>query len=229
MLRKKVLLVATIAAVLVVPAPVFAHDGSHESEHKGLLDKVEKTVEKTVDSTRDNATLNLKETKDSLKERLKAQNEQVQERKAELKQEMTKRAEETKQKLEGRRLAKCQNRQATINELMTKSTTISQAKLARIQSYEAAIKKFYEEQALTSESYDSALATADEKETQAIAALEVMSDQTYDCLAADGENPSGEIRALHDTKREALNQYRDSVKELLNVVKSAFAAKKEAA
>lgn len=228
MLRNKVLAGVTIAAVLVVPAPVLAVEGSHESERSGVLHNLEKTVESTVDTTRGVTKTVVEETTSTLQSKAATQKERIEARKAELKAEKAKRVEEKKEKLEGRRLARCQNRQEKINDLIDKSASVGQAKLARIQSFEAAIKQFYVDQSLTSESYEAAVASVDAKEAEAIAALETLDAQDYDCADADGANPSGEIRAVHDAKRESLKQYRDSVQELLRVVREAFATKKEA-
>lgn len=227
MIRTKILAGVTIASALILPAPVFAQE-SAEPSRSGLLNTVEKTVESTVDSARGATKPVAQDVANTVTERVLSKKEQVEARKVELKQEMTKRAEEKKEKLDGQRLARCQNRQSTIDELMVKSQGVGQAKLARIQSFEAALKKFYADQGLVSDSYGTATANADATEAAAIAALEVMDDRTHDCEDVDAKDPAGEIRSLREGKRNALNQYRDSVQELLKVIRAAFAAKEEA-
>lgn len=229
MLRKKVLAATVIASVLILPAPVFAQGNANDDQRRGVLNFLEKTVDDTVDATSDTTTRVVRETRETISEKVTSQKERVEERKAEIRQEMSERAEKKKEKLEGRRLAQCQNRQEAINKLMMKSVDTGKAKLARIQSFEEAIKTFYAEKNLVAEGYDEAVAAADAKEAGAIAALEVMAGQTYQCSSVDGANPSGEIRAVHDGKREALKQYRDSVQTLLLTVKSSFEVKEEAA
>ena len=227
MLRKKIMAGMTIVAVLLVPAPVFAHQETSEEKRDGLLGRVSETVETTVESTRDTTKSVVKEGVNTLQSGEMTQRERIDTRKQEIKQEISQKAEDKKQKLEGRRLAKCQNRQDAINKLIDTSATSTQSKLDRIQRFEDAIKKFYTDQSLTSESYESALADVEVKKAQAVAALEVMNDQEYKCDNVDGSNPSGEIKSLHDAKRNALGQYRDSVQNLLRVVKDAFTATKE--
>lgn len=188
-----------------------------------VIEAVSKTTEgvvKTVEETVEDST-------SELREAVKSQREAIEERKREFKAELEQKREDRKAKLEGRRLAKCQNREDNINSLIDKSITIGRERLAKIQRVEEGVKNFYDKQALSSDAYDAAVLDVDEKEAAAIAALDVIADRDFDCSEVDGEKPSDTIRSTHQAKREALDAYKASVKQLVAVVREAFVAKRQ--
>lgn len=216
-----------VVSALSVSVPTFALHENVSPEREGTVRKLEQASEPTVTAAEDATKSTVQNVSETTTERLQSQQEKIEARKAELKQRLEQRAAERKQRLEGRRLAQCQNRQDNINALISKSAEVGQAKLVRIQRFEEGIKKFYVDQALTSETYESVLATVDDKEAQAIAALDTMAVQKFDCLTVDGVKPSDAIKSVHETKRVALKEYRDSVQELLKTVRQAFTEKME--
>lgn len=227
MLRKTIAVGVAVATVLTGATPVFAYANESEA-HDKIVNRVVRTVESTVRGAENTAKTTVEATDTTVQDKPGTQREQIEARKAELQEKMSQKVAERKVKLEGRRLAQCQNRQATINKLMDTSVTNGQARLQRIQRFEEGIKKFYTEQALTSESYDAVLLTVDEKEAQAIAVLDTTAAQDFDCTVVDGATPAAELRSLRESKHLALKEYRDSVKELLRVVREAFTQKLEA-
>ena len=111
--------------------------------------------------------------------------------------------------------------------LIDKSIAVGREKLTRIQSFEQRIKDFYVNQALASEGYEAAVASVDEKEAAAIAALDVIDDRDFNCELVDGDKPSDSIRSAHEAKRMALNEYRAGIKQLMAVVRQAFVDKQQ--
>lgn len=222
---KNILAAVMLVTALFVPASAHAVAENTEPVREGVLPKVEKTLNSTVETVRDSAKTVAQEPIATKSERLSEQKDQVEARKAVLKAQLEERRELRKERLEGRMLAKCQNRQQVINELIDKSAKVGNAKLIRIQAFHAGIVKFYEDQSLQSDSYAAALENVTLKEGEAVAALEVMTDQNYDCEAADATDPAEAVRSVRDSKRESLKAYRDSVQELLKVANKAFADK----
>jgi hypothetical protein len=221
---RKLIITGAAAVLLLGATPALALEGVTDragsavervqEDTKKVTNEVRNTVESTVQSTDDTLT--------SQKERIEA-------RKTELKQRLEAKATERKERLEGRRLAQCQNRQTNINELMDKSANVGREKLARIQGFEQAIKDFYVKQELTTAAYDDVVASVDAAEGEAIAALDAMDSWQYDCEAIDGQRPTEQIQLNREAKREGLKAYRDSVQELLKVVREAFVAKQQEA
>lgn len=220
---KRTIIIPGLLAMVVLgmAAPVYAHDGPDTNDDKSVVKTVENTVEDTVKTTDDAAK--------SLAERLKEQRERIAERKTELESELQHKKEERKEKLEGRRLAQCQNREDNINSLLDKSAAIGKERLAKIQRIEEGVKAFYEKQQLTSAEYDTVVQTVDEKEAAAVAALDVIETEDFSCDEVDGTKPSDTIHATHEAKRAALKDYRESVQQLIKVVRQAFVDKVQSA
>lgn len=130
---------------------------------------------------------------------------------------------ERKTKLEGRRLAQCQNRQEKVNALLDKSTEHGKRHLANIQQFEARVTEFTIKKAIGSDDVKAALASADKKEAAAVAVLDVMETQVFDCATLDGAKPADSVHATREEKQAALRAYRDSVIAYLQAVKTAFA------
>lgn len=207
------IIVSILLAVVLVGTPAAAYDGT------GARTKTDDGQPVAVtDDQSDTSTTNQSDD----------QRSQVEQKRAKLQERLEKKLSERKEKLEGRRLAQCQNRQEMVNRLMIKSQEVGKNRLAKIQHLEEGVKAFYVKQELASDAYDTAVAVADEKEAAAVAALDVLATLKFDCSKVDGTNPSGVLKEAHHTKRQALDEYRKSVKQLFVVVREAFTAKKSA-
>ncbi len=216
MKRKLIVPALTALVAVAVAAPAYAHEGTTEpnDDNGGVIKTVENTVARTTDDTKESLT--------SLRDRVEA-------RKTELEDKLKQKQEDRKEKLEGRRLAQCQNREDAINTLLDKSAAIGKARLAKIQGIEDGVKAFYEKQQLSSTEYDAVLQTVDEKEAAAVAALEVIESEDFSCDEVDGAKPSDTIHTAHEAKRTALKEYRESVQQLIKIVRQAFVDKVQAA
>ncbi len=220
-MRKKLsLVVAIIATALCTGSAAFALENQSPRERDGLLAETEKKVESTVSTVTNDGIANATT---SVSEKIASQREKIEARKAELRQKLEQKSAERKQKLEGRRLAQCQNRQTRINDLMVKSSDVSGKHLANIQKFEESIRTFAEKKAIDSEAFVAQAADVDAKEASAIVAIEFTSSQQFDCSVVDAEAPSGALKTARETKRTALHDYRESVIQLIKLVKQEFA------
>ena len=214
---KALVAVGIAVALAATSAPVYAREAGEADNRRSVVNEVNQTVDDTSGAVDDSV-------EKTVAERVTAQKEQIEARKAELEAKLRQRQAERKQRLEGRRLAVCQNRETAINELLDKSASNGKEHLARIQRFEEGVKRFYDAKELTSAEYDAAVLVADEKEGEAIAALNVLDAQQFDCATLDGARPSSSIKESRETKQAALRAYRDSVIDLLHIVKATFAA-----
>ncbi len=190
------------------------------SERDDVVSQTEKKVESIVKNVTNGETERAAST---VKEHVTAQREQLDARKAELKQKLELKADARKEKLEGRRLAQCQNRQARINELMVKSSDVSNRHLENIQKFEASVTTFAEKKSINSEAFVTQLAKVDGNEELAKEAIKVTAEQQFDCLSVDAQLPAGTLKAAREEKRGALRDYRQSVIDLIKIVKQEFA------
>lgn len=226
-------LIGALATVVVagVATPVLAYEGQNDlpSSARQHVDEGKSRIQKTMNDTRENveqARNELKDARVQAAETVKSQKEQIETRRAELKQRLETARSERKAELSDKRLELCQQRQDKINQLIAASAKFGRERLTHIQNVEARVKEFYSRKNLASTEYDAALSVVDEKEALATAAVEVVESQTFECTKVDGSKPSGEIKSLHETKHQALNDYRDSLKQLIQIVKAAAQAVK---
>lgn len=220
----KIFIVSSLFVIALVGGTnVYAHENGEPHEHTPVDESATVTTNEPTKPSR--IAESAKERVQVVKDRILTQREMIDARKAELRQAAEARQSERKAKLEGQRLAVCQNRETKINELLTRSASRSESNITRIQGYEEKLRAFYTDQSLESESFDVAAADADEAEAGALASLEVFKSQQFSCSTADGETPSAVIRESYDNRRSAVKNYRDSVKEMFKAAKSAFEAK----
>lgn len=227
-MTRKMIITGMLSMMLLGVAPALAVS-AESTESGSLLDKTREGVRTNVESAKNEVRTTVEETRDRTEDTLKLQKDQIETRKAELRDKLEAKANERKERLEGRRLAQCQNRQANINQLMDKSAGLGRDKLARIQGFEQAIKDFYVKQQLSIGTYDRVVANVDAKEAEAIAAIDTLDAWNYDCAAIDAKRPTQDIQMNREAKRTGLKAYRDSVQELLKVVREAFTLKQQEA
>lgn len=221
---RKLIITGAAAVMLLGATPALALEGV--SDRPGsAVERLQDDAEKATNGVRTTVETTVQATD----EKLASQKERIEARKAELRERLEAKATERKERLEGRRLAQCQNRQENINELMDKSAGVGREKLTRIQGFEQAIKDFYVKQELTADTYDAVVASVDTAEAEAVAALDTMDSWQYDCAEIDGQRPTEQIQLNREAKRESLKAYRDSVQELLKVVREAFVLKQQEA
>lgn len=223
MMRKLVLALVVTGAVAVSSVPVYAREANETDDRRNVISEVKQVVDDTTNDVEDRAVKAIVATEQTVEERVAAQREKIETRKAELEAKLRQKQAERMERLEGRRLALCQNRETKINELLDKSAEVGKNHLSRVQRFEEGVKRFYQAKELSDASYDTVVATVDEKEAAAIAALSVLDATQFDCLTLDGASPASSIKESRETKRFALREYRDSVIELLHTVKRAFA------
>ena len=215
---------AVIAGILVLggSSSAYALENKTSESVRSAVESTREHVTQTVEDAEDDVSTVTETTKQALIERKAALKDRIETERSELKSQLDTMRAERKTALSEKRLALCQERQAKINELMAASAKFGREKLERIQRFEEGVKKFYEEQQLSSAEYDTVVTLVDENEAAAIAAIEVAEAQNFNCEQVDGEKPSGEIKTAREARHQALNAYRDSVKQLIQIVKAAY-------
>ena len=225
---KKLIITGGLVGMLSVTASVsvFALDDSDRSGSS--RDQLQNRVKSEVTEVEREVETESERVNDRVKEQVIAQQEQVEDRKSELKASLEQMRAERKEKLEGRRLAMCQNRQDSINALISKSKDNGMTHLANIQRVEAGVRNFVDKKQLSSDAITAAGDIVDQKEAAAKDALAVLEQQSFSCDSVNAAKPTGELKAIREAKQSALREYRASVVDYIKVVKAAFVASVQA-
>jgi hypothetical protein len=219
--------VMVLAFTLTSASSAYAYIDLRETT-RGVTDDASKTVKSTVEGTTKLVRNTVDDGTDKLSERMVSQKDQVEHRRAELQEKLEMKAQNRREMLEGKRLAKCESKQAEINRLLDASTQAGNRHLENLQRLEEKVSAFASKKSIASEAYTPALSVANEKEAATIAALDVMENQQFDCSSVDGSNPAGGVKEIRDAKHNSLKEYRDSIIELIRVVKQEFVAQLQA-
>jgi len=151
----------------------------------------------------------------------KQRKEAIEKQKEELRERVKTAREAVKTKLADARLDICKKRAGTINRIATKSTEQASKHLVTFQKIEQRVKEFYVSKNLTAANYDALVATIDEKEAAAVAAIAVAGETTFNCETTDSTEPGKVVRDLNKSKHDALKEYRLAIKNLIVAVKQA--------
>lgn len=148
----------------------------------------------------------------------KTRGEELKSQLQELKQQ---RQASRQQKLEAAKLKACENREAKITAIMTRSITRAEKQLALFTKISERVKTFYTEKGRVVANYDDLVAAVDTAKAEAEANLETLKGVDFECSA---EDPKGDIEAFKlalKSINQDLKDYRTSVKNLIVGVKSA--------
>lgn len=115
----------------------------------------------------------------------------------------------------------CENRAEKINQLIKKRSEEAQKHLEKFKSVATRVEEFVTTKHRTVANYDSLVATINEKEAAAQAAIDANSAATFQCATVDAKDPGKLPRAHFDAVRDALKEYRTAIKNLIVQVKSA--------
>lgn len=201
------ILAAGTALVFVLsfaPGAVFADDGENSGSESNIASESENEPEDQNDDS------------SSLQDRIQ-----------ELKQ---KRQENKQQRLAANKLRACQNRQARIAAIMSRSITRAEKQLELFTTIAERVKAFYVQKGRTVANYNDLVAAADAAKAKAQTNLDTL--KALDGFDCSSEDPKGDIEAfklaLHSINSD-LKDYRTAVKNLIVGVKSAqsTAAKEE--
>ncbi|MBI3573092.1 MAG: hypothetical protein HY092_02735 [Candidatus Kerfeldbacteria bacterium] len=125
-------------------------------------------------------------------------------------------------RLEAAKLRVCQNRQAALNQIMSRRANRAERQLNVFSTIASRVETFYVNKGRTISNYDALVAKVNETKTAAeIQVATLKQDATFDCTA---ENPKGMATTFKDQLRTtavALQAYKTAIKNLIVGVKSA--------
>ncbi len=224
-MTKKTLLLFSLVALLAVgsASPAFARRGSDDNQMK--VSRYDEDESENESENEQEVETESEDVSDDSKVRTREQlNLRIVEKRTELERKFEARKEKRKEKLEGKRFELCEKREDRINRLLQSSAENVQKKLVVFQRIEQGVKTFYENKNLSAVGYDSAVNMVDEAEAAAIAAIDAMSNVSFECDDADGSNPGVIISTAARARHDALKEYKTAVRELIVVVKQALQA-----
>lgn len=140
------------------------------------------------------------------------------------KQEIEKRKEEQRKKLDARKLERCKARENRIVNLMTRMSNRGEKQLSLIDQTSKRTQDFYVKKNLNLAGYPTALADVQARQAAAKVAVDAVktAKPTFKC---DGTDPKHVVQTYQDLvkkQNEALKNYRDSVKRLIQLVKAGL-------
>jgi len=202
-LSKTFILLAIVAIFGLSPLVVRAIEGTGDSP----------TTSEETDTSTDNQTNNRADVQtrvDALREKNDALREQAKERAVE--------------RLEGKKLEVCQNRQEKIQNIFVNITDRSKGHYDQISNAYTRVTAFYDLKGLAIDSYSNLILKIDADKALAMEATLAIRDQKpqFDC---GGDNPKAqaeEYKTLVKNNISALITYRDSVRELIDAIKTSL-------
>lgn len=123
------------------------------------------------------------------------------------------------QKLETKRLELCKKHETKINEINNKNIEQNQKQITTFHDIENKVKSFYAEKGLTSDKYASAIDRINTTRTFAIATIGASTEITFNCDEASATDPGTTLREMTSTRHDAIKEYKNAIKNLIQVVK----------
>ncbi|MGV9001923.1 MAG: hypothetical protein ACOH18_03115 [Candidatus Saccharimonadaceae bacterium] len=190
-----------LAVTLIVSPQLFAHNGvNHENGEVHTESEIET---ETASQTKSGELKDAETTKPDPKVR----------------------QEIAKAKLDDKKKAVCENRQATINTRFTNVTSRSQNQYDRIDTIVTKTEKFYTEKGLSVANYDQLATKVAQAKATAQDSLEAL--KATPKFSCDSDGPKADVQAflnLRLTKATDFQAYREAVKALIEAVKTAAKA-----
>lgn len=205
-------------ALVAVPgykALAISSPGSQQTTNQAVKESKEAEIQK------------LKEQKEGEIQKIQAQKEQAKKdfeaSKETAKQKIAEQKATFKERTEQERQKSCQAISANLAKRLQNSKSKATEHKAKFDKHLARIQEFHDKKQYTIANYDSLLVNAQAASSKAQVAIDTLSQYTtiVDCnnVGAATENIAGYKEALDSTKN-ALNAYRQSLKELLVAVKA---------
>ena len=130
---------------------------------------------------------------------------------------------EVKERLEGRKLQACQNREKAITNIMARIGNRGEKQIDVFNKIAERTQKFYIDKQLSLSNYEALVAEVSAKKAAAQAAVELVKSTSVE-FNCEGDNPKGaadSFKQLMRDQNDALKAYKTSVKNLIVGVKSA--------
>ena len=199
--------IATFALIAIVFAPLaFAQDKNTAAQNRVGVES-ETTTKTMVDAEERAKVLDAK--------------------RAEAKARLDALREKRQTSLDEKRLAACEKKTEKINSIIQKRSAQGTKHLAVFKKISDRVQKFVTDKELAIENYDQLVAAITEKEQTVTAAIEANTNTVFDCESVDGSDPGNVAKASVQGVRDALKEYRTSIKDLIVKVKSNNATKED--
>lgn len=193
---------AALCALVLVSAPVYAHDGE---EHE--------TTTKTATQTQQEKERSEK-AKEELRKKLEAERKAAVEKRQDLKAAAKGRLDEAKKRV-------CEKRVVQIKRTVGQAAQQGEKHLAVFDTISDRVQQFYLDKKLNVTNYDALVKEVEAKRANVVALIAKTKDLKFECT---DENATGKAEALKNTinaLHAALKEYRTSIKNLIVAVKTA--------
>lgn len=197
-------LVTIFAAIVLLPVAVSAHDGHDHG----------------ADNTNSNATAaqDSNKTAEQLKQKVEQQHQAA-------KEKLEANKTEIKQKLNDAKRKICDNHVKQINTVMGNMNDRRQKAFDHITKVYDAVKTFYTDKGLSSADYDNLVASVEAAKTAASSSKDTqLAVPTINCTGDQPKADIADFKAKRTSSIDAMQTYRQSVKELIKSVKEAVKA-----
>jgi hypothetical protein len=197
-------LITSVATILLLPIAVSAHEGHDHGE-----DSMHSSV-----TTTQNTNKTAEQFRQKIEEQRQASKEKLEEARTEL-----------KQKLGDAKRGICNKHVKQINSVMSNMNNRRQKAFDHITKVYDSVKAFYEDKKLSSTDYESLVASVEAAKSAASASMNTQ--QSAPAIDCSGDHPKVDIvefKAKRLGSIDAMQTYRQSVKELIQVVKETVKA-----
>ncbi len=133
-------------------------------------------------------------------------------------------------RLEGRKLELCRNREQRIQTIFANTANRSQGHYDQISNAYNRVENFYVSKELNIENYETLKSEIDANKEQASLAVGEIKDQKpqFSCNSDNPKAQAEEYKALVKNKISTLVSYRDSVRKLIDAIKTSLVTTEEA-
>lgn len=148
---------------------------------------------------------------------------EVQTKRQEIESRIAERQQNVREKLSGKRAATCKEREARINQSITKRIDAAERHFEKFKSVQDRLLAFVADNQISVQNEQALQIIMVESEIDARAAIDAARANTFNCEATDARAPGQIIREQVAAQKEALKTYLTSIKDYAAAAKTAAA------
>lgn len=183
-----------------------------------FLDRVGQSTQHSIQQIRERA--------EKIRESANVPSE-VETKRQEIEARIAERQNNVREKLSGRRATTCKEREARINQGLTKRVDAAQRHFDKFKSVQDKLLAYVADNQLTVRNGQALQIIMVESEIDARAAIEAARSSSFSCDATDARSPGKIVREQVAAQKEALKIYLASIKDYAAAVKAAVAERTE--